>query len=55
MVDLIIQDGTVVTPNGSFKAEIAVKDGKIWAIGGKGSLPEAAEKIDATGLHICRV
>ena len=52
MAQLIIQNGTVVTPNGSFQAEIAVKDGKIWAIGGKGSLPEGAEKIDATGLHV---
>ena len=52
MAQLIIQNGTVVTPNGSFKAEIAVKDGKISAIGEKGSLPEAAERLDATGLHI---
>ena len=52
MIQLMIQNGTVVTPNGSFNAEIAVKDGKIWAIGEKGSLPEAAERLDATGLHI---
>ncbi len=52
MAQLIIQNGTVVTANGSFKAEIAVKDGKISAIGEKGSLPEAAERLDATGLHV---
>ena len=52
MVDLIIQTGTTVTPSGSFRAEIAVRDGKIWAIGGKGSLPDASEKLDATGLHV---
>jgi dihydroorotase len=52
MNQLLIQNGTIVTPNGSFKAEIAVKDGKIWAIGEKGPLPEAMETIDARGLHI---
>ena len=40
MVDLIIQNGTVVTPTGSFRAEIAVKDGKIGLSGAKGLCPK---------------
>lgn len=47
-MDLLIKGGTVVTAKESFVADIAVKDGKIAAIGK--DLPFEAEKtVDATG------
>jgi dihydroorotase (multifunctional complex type) len=52
MRNLQIQNGTVVTPNGLVEAAITVRDGKIWTIGQSPSLPEAAETLDATGLHV---
>ena len=52
MSNLLIRNGTIVTSNGSFKGGIVVRDGKIWAIGGGASLPEALETLDATGLHV---
>lgn len=32
-MDLLIKNGTIVTAKGSYKADVAVKDGKIAAIG----------------------
>ena len=32
-MDLIFKNGTVVTPQGMFEADVAVKDGKIAALG----------------------
>ena len=55
MAQLIIQNGTVVTPNGSFRAEIAVKDGKIWAIGAKGRCRKRRKKSMRQGFISCRV
>jgi dihydroorotase len=50
--DLIIKNGTLVTPQGSFPAHVAVKNGKILAMG-EGALFEKAEKtLDARGLHL---
>lgn len=47
-MDLLIKNGTIVTATESFMADIAVKDGKIAAIGTH--LPETATKIvDAKG------
>jgi dihydroorotase len=49
--DLIIRDGTVATPNGIGPGDIAIRAGKIAAIG---SIPSgtAAETFDAKGLHV---
>lgn len=47
-MDLIIKNGTVVTATGSFKADVAVKDGKIAALGAELSDP-AAKVVDAAG------
>ncbi|WP_084398117.1 dihydroorotase [Henriciella aquimarina] len=49
--DLILKNGTVVTPGGEDRADIAVKNGKIAAIG-KFEETQAGETYDATGLHI---
>lgn len=46
--DLIIRNGTLITPNGEKRADLGVVDGKIVSFGGG----TAREEIDATGLHI---
>jgi dihydroorotase len=48
--DLILKGGIVATPNGIAAADVAVKDGRIAAIGAISGT--AAEVIDATGLHV---
>ncbi|MDR1619317.1 MAG: dihydroorotase [Clostridiales bacterium] len=50
--DHVIKNGTIVTPNESYKGNIYVKDGKIaaisaWALGG-----DAEEVTDAAGKHV---
>ncbi len=51
-VDLVIHGGTIVLPRGRIAAAIAIKDGTIVAIGEDTAMPEARERLDATGLHI---
>src|SRR5580698_8965941 len=51
-VDLVIAGGTVVTENASFPASVAIADGRIVAIGANDAMPPAAERLDATGLHL---
>lgn len=48
MMDLLIKNGTIVTATESFVADLAVKDGKITAIG-KDLDTDAKEIVDATG------
>ncbi len=51
--DLIVKNGTVVTPDATFPADIAIKDEKFVAIAAPGQLDlRAAEEFDATGLHV---
>jgi dihydroorotase len=50
--DLIINNGLVVTPDSVFPASVAIKDGKIIAVGSADAMPSAAETLDATGLHV---
>ena len=52
MFDLIIKNGTVIDGTGAegFLADVAVKDGKIAAVGT--TLGEATQVIDATGLTV---
>jgi len=45
--DLVIRGGTVGSATGSFAADVAVKDGRIAAVGQ--GLPAGAREIDATG------
>ena len=49
--DLIVRGGTVVTPGGAVAADLAVRDGRIARLGG-GADADAAEVIDAAGLHV---
>lgn len=46
MYDLIIRNGTLVTPTSSFRADLAVEGGKIAAVAQKISGP-AAKEVDA--------
>ncbi|MGN6768164.1 MAG: dihydroorotase [Rhizobiaceae bacterium] len=48
--DLVIENGTIHTPTSTYKANIAVRDGKIAAIGG--AFEDAARRVDAGGLEI---
>jgi dihydroorotase len=50
--DLVIHNGTVVTPDAAFFASVAVKDGRILAVGAADAMPPAAETLDAQGLHV---
>lgn len=50
-MDLIIKNGTIVTPLESYVADLAVKDGKIVAIG-TGFSEEGASVVDAKGKLI---
>jgi dihydroorotase len=49
--DLLIRGATVVNQDGTGIRDVAVKDGRIAAIGSLGNA-RAAEIIDATGLHV---
>jgi dihydroorotase len=51
-VDLVINGGTIVSPDSEYRASIAVKDGLIHAIGAPESMPKAKQMLDVTGLHI---
>lgn len=49
MLDMIIANGTLVNADKSIHADMAVKDGKIVAIGDQHYFPSATRVIDATG------
>ncbi len=50
--DLVIRNGTVVSPDAAIEASVAVKDGVVLAVGAEEAMPEAKETLDATGLHV---
>ena len=47
--DLVLAGGTVHTPSGPARCDVAVRDGRILGIG---SYPDAARRIDCTGLDV---
>lgn len=49
--DLVLKNGTVVNQDGIGVRDVAVRDGRIVAIGDLGGIG-AAETIDCTGLHV---
>ncbi len=52
-VDLIVKNGTVVTPDATFKADLAVDGGKFVAISAPGNLGlTAKEEYDASGKYV---
>jgi dihydroorotase len=50
--DLVIHNGKVVSPDTVIEASIAIKDGRVLAIGAADAMPPATETFDAKGLHI---
>jgi dihydroorotase len=51
-VDLVIHGGILVSPDAEYRASIAIKGGKIHAIGAAEAMPAADETLDATGMHV---
>lgn len=51
-VDTIVKNGTVCSSTSMFKADLAIKGGKIVAIGKSAFLPDAEEEIDAAGKYV---
>src|ERR1700733_12487598 len=51
-VDLVINGGILVSPDTEVRASIAVKDGRIHAIGAPEAMPPATETLDASGMHV---
>ena len=52
IADLLITNGTLVTPGTQYAADILVRDGRIEAILASGSAATAREAVDAAGLHV---
>jgi len=52
IADLVIHNGTVVSPEMAIAASVAIKDGKILALGAAQAMPQAGEILDARGLHV---
>ncbi|MEY8339266.1 dihydroorotase [Lachnospiraceae bacterium 62-35] len=52
MVDKLIKNGTIVSHTGKYRGNLAVKDGRIWAITDTEEEMQAVEVIDASGKYI---
>lgn len=52
MVDLVIRNGTVVTPHGRFHGGVAIAGERIVAVGADASLPPARRVIDAGEAYV---
>jgi dihydropyrimidinase len=50
--DLVISGGTIVTAERTYQGAIAVREGRISAIGDAQTMPTASRTIDATGKHV---
>ncbi|HEX4369634.1 MAG TPA: allantoinase AllB [Rhodopila sp.] len=50
--DLVIHNGRVVSPESVIDASVAIRGGKIVAVGVADSMPAARETFDAAGLHV---
>ncbi|MEM6382671.1 MAG: allantoinase AllB [Pseudomonadota bacterium] len=50
--DLILRGGTLVTDTTRFKADVAIKDGEIAAVGAPETMPMATEIVDVAGLYL---
>ncbi|MCC5612537.1 allantoinase AllB [Nostoc sp. CHAB 5834] len=50
--DLVLAGGTVVTGRSRFRADVAIKDGLIVAVGAPEAMPPATETVDVSGKHI---
>lgn len=52
MYDLVIKNGLIVSTSSTIKADIAIKDGKISAIGKRNEFDKAAKDIDVKGKYV---
>jgi dihydroorotase len=52
IADLVIRNGTVVSPDAAIPASVAIKDGAVLSVGAADAMPAAKETLDATGLHV---
>ena len=52
MLDVAVINGTVVSPQGQARLDVGVECGRVVLLAAPGSLPAAAETIDATGLLV---
>jgi len=50
--DLVINNGKVVSPDAVIEASVAVKDGRILAVGAPEAMPATKETLDVAGMHI---
>jgi dihydroorotase len=50
--DLVIRGGKVVSPDSVVEASVAIKDGKILAVGADEAMPLAKDTLDARGMHV---
>jgi dihydroorotase len=50
--DLVIRGGKVVSPDSVVEASVAIKDGKILAVGADEAMPPADDTLDARGMHV---
>jgi len=50
--DLILKGGNVVSPDTVIDAAVAIKDGKILAVGALDAMPAARETVDVSGMHV---
>lgn len=52
MLDLIVKNGTLVTADATFQADIGVQDEKISVVAAPGTLKEAKRVVDAKGKYV---
>jgi dihydroorotase len=52
IADLVIHNGIVATAETTFPASVAIKGEKILAVGAPDAMPQAADILDAAGLHL---
>jgi dihydroorotase len=50
--DLVIHNGTLVSPDAAIAASVAIKDGVVLAVGAADAMPAATQTLDARGLHV---
>ena len=50
--DLVLTGGKVVSPDAVIEASVAIKDGKILAVGARDAMPPARETVDVSGMHV---
>jgi dihydroorotase len=50
--DLVIRNGTIVSPDAIVVGSIAIKDGRILAVGADSAMPPTRETLDVSGLHV---